>query len=675
MKKMKSGNTVGRSNRTKLVLCVIAYCTPQMGAIAADAPARLEEVVVTAPPALDPLIVRTDPKAPRQPVPAQDGSDYLKNIPGFSAARKGGTSGDPVLRGMAGSRLNLQMDGETLLGGCAGRMDPPTAYVYPESFDAITVLKGPQSVRHGGGNVAGTVLFERKAPRLTAPGGTFQGSAMLASFGRNDVAVDGLVGNAAAYLRGNATRSDANDYSAGNGVKVHSSYTRWSGNLAAGWTPSPDTRVELSLDRSDAVASYADRSMDGVKFAREGYGVKLEQTRITPWLAKIEFQAYRNYVDHVMDNFSLRPVVAANAFRYYQLSNPDRDTQGARLSAEFLPLKDVRLTAGLDTQRNRHTLRSFTKAVSASDPAPAYIDIEAKPRTPDMTFTSNGMFAELAWDVGMQDRLIGGVRADRLDVHNEKSTGAAANATSSERTSGAFLRWEHDAASQPLTLFAGLGRAERPADWWERNRNFTLRPESNTQLDLGAIWNGERLRASLALFANDLADYILIRNDGTARNIAAKSHGLEADAVWHLAKHWNLSGTLAWVHGDNRTDGTPLAQLPPLEGRLGLTWDDRRSAYTALLRGVTRQERVHNGYGSIVGQDFGITPGFAVFSLNAAYRPKKGALLSAGVDNLFNRHYAEHVNLAGSPVPGLDAISRLWEPGRNLWMKVNLALD
>lgn len=645
------------------------------GVSAAEKAAQLEEVVVTAPPVLDPLIVRTDPKAPRQPVPAQDGSDYLKNIPGFSSARKGGTSGDPVLRGMAGSRLNLQMDGETMLGGCAGRMDPPTAYVYPESFDAITVLKGPQSVRHGGGNVAGTVLFERKGPRLTAPGGTGQASALLGSFGRNDVAADGVLGNPDAYLRGNATRSDANDYTTGNGTRIHSSYTRWSGNFAAGWTPDPDTRLEVSLDRSDAVAAYADRSMDGVKFAREGYGVKLEKNRLTPWFDKLEFQAYRNYIDHVMDNYSLRSVVPVNAFRYYQLSNPDRDTQGGRLSAEFTPVRDVRLTAGMDHQRNRHTLRSYTKAVAVSSGGPAYIDIESKPRTPDMTFTSTGVFAELAWNVGMQDRLVGGVRGDRLDVHNEKNAGSGANTSLTDRTSGAFLRYERDAASLPLTLFAGLGRAERPADWWERNRNFTLKPESNTQLDLGAIWNGERMRASLSLFAADLDDFILVRNDNTARNINARTHGLEADAVWSVARHWNLNGTLAWVHGDNRTDHAPLAQLPPLEGRLGLAFDDRRWAYGALLRGVARQDRIHPGYGGIVGQDFGETPGFAVFSLNAAYRPKKGTLLSAGVDNLFNRHYAEHVNLAGAPVPGFDAIARLFEPGRNLWVKINYALD
>ncbi|MBS4098575.1 MAG: TonB-dependent copper receptor [Sulfuricella sp.] len=679
MKKTISENSL-RNNRSGVAQCAIAYCILPLGilplcAVAAERTAVLDEVVVTAPPALDPLTVRTDPKAPRQPVPAQDGADYLKNIPGFSSVRKGGTSGDPVFRGQAGSRLNLTMDGESVLGGCGMRMDPPTAYVYPESFDAITVLKGPQTVLHGGGNVAGTVLFERQPTRFATPGARGQASLMVGSFGRNDVAADAAAGTPEAYLRGNATRSDANDYTTGNGTVVHSSYTRWSGNLAAGWTPDPDTRVEITLDRSDARAAYADRSLDGAKFARDGYGFKLERLRLAPWLDKLEFQAYHNYVDHVMDNFSLRPVVPVNNFSYYQVSNPDRTTDGARLALQLIPAPQAKLTAGLDYQRNSHTLRAITRAVPINSGAAPYIDIDSKVRTPDMTFDNTGAFAELAWELGIQDRLVGGLRSDRLEVRNDKSSGSGAKASLSDRTQGAFLRYERDFVELPVALFAGIGRAERPADWWERNRDFYLKPESNTQLDLGAIWNGERLRASLSLFRAALNDYILVRDDNTARNIDASTHGLEADLVWNLARHWNLSGTLAWVHGDNRSDGVPLAQMPPLEGRFGATYDDRRFSYGALLRLVARQDRVHIGYGSIVGQDFGATSGFAVFSLNAAYRPKKGALISVGVDNLFNRHYAEHVNRAGSAVPGFDPILRLYEPGRNLWMKVNYALD
>src|SRR5690606_13046774 len=59
-----------------------------------------DALVVTAAAPVSALTWETSPKLPRQPVPASDGADYLKTIPGFSAVRNGGSNGDPVLRGM-----------------------------------------------------------------------------------------------------------------------------------------------------------------------------------------------------------------------------------------------------------------------------------------------------------------------------------------------------------------------------------------------------------------------------------------------------------------------------------------------------------------------------------------------------------------------------------------------
>ena len=63
---------------------------------------ELSPTVITAIAPSSPLTVVTNPKDPRQPVPASDGGDYLKTIPGFALVRNGGTNGDPVLRGMFG---------------------------------------------------------------------------------------------------------------------------------------------------------------------------------------------------------------------------------------------------------------------------------------------------------------------------------------------------------------------------------------------------------------------------------------------------------------------------------------------------------------------------------------------------------------------------------------------
>ncbi|RPJ53741.1 MAG: hypothetical protein EHM24_32555, partial [Acidobacteria bacterium] len=270
-------------------------------------PGRQETtIVVTAPATTRPLVLETDPRAPRQPIPAHDGGDYLKAIPGFSIVRKGGTDGDPVLRGMAGSRLGVLLDGQQIFGGCGGRMDPPTAYVYPSAFDRITVVKGPQTVVYAAGTSAGTVLFQRDWHRAAGPEYSVFGSFVGGGFGRHDEMANVRAAIPSLYVQAVGTRSETGDYQDGNGRAVHSAYTRWSGSAAFGWTPSDNTLLELSLAKSDGRAAYADRAMDGTKFARDNVALKFDTRRATSFVRRIEASWYYNYVDHAMDNFSLR---------------------------------------------------------------------------------------------------------------------------------------------------------------------------------------------------------------------------------------------------------------------------------------------------------------------------------------------------------------------------------
>ncbi|RPH67383.1 MAG: TonB-dependent copper receptor, partial [Burkholderiales bacterium] len=369
---------------------------------AAAAGPILDEVVVTAPQMRAPLVIGNDPKAPQQPAPASDGASFLKNIPGFSVIRKGGTDGDPVLRGLAGSRLNVLLDGAEFHGGCGMRMDPPTAYVFPEAYDRVTIVKGPQTVLYGNGNLAGVVLFERETPRFREPGLRAHGSLMAGSWGRRDGVADATFGTPNAYLRATATHSESDDYEDGDGRTIHSFFERRSLGLQGGWTPDPDTRVELSAVRSEAQAAYADRMMDGSVFDRDGLGLKFEKKRLSERVRKVEARVDWNYIDHVMDNYSLRtkPPTAS-----YSWNNPDRETLGLRTSAELALTEASVLTVGLDRQGNRHTVRSFSGA--------APVSVDARPRNKDFESTTTGVFGEVAWALSQSDRVIAGLRHDR----------------------------------------------------------------------------------------------------------------------------------------------------------------------------------------------------------------------------------------------------------------------
>ncbi|VDR30319.1 Outer membrane cobalamin receptor protein [Raoultella terrigena] len=88
--------------------------------------------------------------------------------------------------------------------------------------------------------------------------------------------------------------------------------------------------------------------------------------------------------------------------------------------------------------------------------------------------------------------------------------------------------------------------------------------------------------------------------------------------------------SLAYSWGQNTADHQPLPQIPPLEARLGLTWERGDWSSTGLLRMVSSQHRVAINEGNVVGKDFDNSAGFAVFSANAAYRVNKSVKLSAG---------------------------------------------
>ncbi|HWL61343.1 MAG TPA: TonB-dependent copper receptor [Steroidobacteraceae bacterium] len=690
---MKTSPSRIDSVRAAVALALSAACS--VGAHAADTEdAMLQEVVVTAARMRAPLKVVTDPHRPRQPLPAHDGADYLKTVPGFSSIRKGGTSGDPLFRGMAASRVNILIDGEELLGGCGARMDPPTAYIFPEAFDRIVVVKGPQSVLDGPGNSAATVRFESQPPTFETRRWQVQGSALAATAGRTDLVGDIAFGNPSVYARINATRATADDYADGHGNDVHAAYERWSTRATLGWRPTTATLIEMGASTSDGEAAYADRLMDGAKFARRGVSLRGTHAFDGEVLHELEVQAYHNDIDHVMDNYSLRDFMPSAMMSAPSASNPDRRTSGARVALELAGPAGLLATVGLDHQQNRHRSRSTMDEVA--------MPYEAMDRTPDARFQNTGWFGEASLPVGDATRLVAGLRADRWRAEDQRISvsagmmGTMPNPTAGlvrEKTLlGGFSRIEHALSTAGTTLYAGIGHVERFPDYWEligtgresatSTSAFQTRPERTTQLDAGVVHDTGALALSLSAFANRIDDYILIQSDymkgmrmaSVSRSVDASTLGAEADAAWQMNENLQLTGTLAWTRGHNRTDGGPLAQMPPLEARVGAELSHGRWHGGLLVRHAARQDRVAVGAGNVVGQDIGPSASFTVLSLNAAVQLPHGMLLSAGIDNLLDRNYAEHLSRGGAMLAGYTQSTRVNEPGRTLWMKLGVNL-
>ncbi|MEW5726416.1 MAG: TonB-dependent copper receptor [Pseudomonadota bacterium] len=626
---------------------------------AAEEVQALEEVIVTAPRMEEPLVVETDPKRPRTPVPAADGAGYLKTIPGFSVVRKGGIDGDPLFRGQGGSRLNVLLDGTPLMGGCGMRMDPPTAYVFPESFDKITVLKGPQSVVHGGA-MGATILMDRKTKRFNEPGVRGDVSALYGSWDRNDQMVDVTGGAEQGYVRVIGTRSASDDYKDGAGRKVHSQYDRKSATALVGWTPDDKTVIEASADVSEAEAAYADRTMDGVAFDRRDF--KLEGTRsgLSDLVAEVSAQVYHNYIDHVMDNFSLRRNTGTKS-----LNNPDRTNYGGKLNTVLTPGGETTVTLGADVNRDVRTLRTG-------------VDYESKARMDDMEFETVGVFGEASHNLTGASRLIGGYRLNRVETTDYTTTTGAQVAKDTDYLNTAFGRYEHDLnVGIPVTAYVGLGHTQRAPDYWERNKKFGLLNERATQLDVGVLHAHGKWWGAMSAFYARIDDYIILPAAGTnAKNVDARTMGGEAELAYRFLPSWAVEATAAYVHGENVSENKALPQMPPLEGTMGVKYDDGTFMGGLLMRAVAHQDRVDVGWGNIVGTDIGETGGFATLSANAGWRPYDNLTLTAGVDNILDKAYAEHISRTGAvtalAAEGYEQTVRVHEPGRTFWVKGNV---
>ncbi|VFR20148.1 Outer membrane receptor proteins, mostly Fe transport [plant metagenome] len=676
-----------RFSRNYLATALACLAAAPVAAASLDV---LNPVVVTAVAPESPLTFTTDPKAPRQPLPASDGTDYLKTIPGFSAIRNGGSNGDPVLRGMFGSRLNVLANDAAMPGACPARMDAPSSYISPETFDRLTVIKGPQTVLWGPGASAGTVRFERDTPRFDAPGVRFDGTLVGGSHGRNDQTVDLTAGAAKGYARVTANHSQAQDYRDGNGDRVPSKWDKWNADLALGLTPDPDTLVELSAGVGDGRARYAGRSMDGSRFRRESLGLRAEHRVNSGLLEKVEARLFHNRADHVMDNYTLRAPDPMSAMPTAMAANVERSTWGGRMAATLRVAEPATLTVGTDFQLSRHRQRSGSDVDNYRYQA----------WTKDADSRQAGVFGELEWATGEQGRIIGGARLDRVSAKDFRATDGGMmmpmpNPTANQRRArtlpAGFLRYEEDLHGLPASWYAGIGHVQRFPDYWELfspnagptgsdNAFSGVLPEKTTQLDLGAQYRGKDVDAWISAYAGVVRDYILFTYvpggmmgaSSRADNVQARIAGGETGVTWRFRPAWQAGATVAYAWGENRSDGRPLAQIPPLEARLNLAYDDGTWSAGALWRLVAPQRRVATGVGNVVGKDFGPSAGFGILSLNAGLAVNKQVSLAIGVDNVLDKAYSEHLNLAGDAGFGFPADTRINEPGRSVWARLQV---
>jgi len=612
-------------------------------------------------------------------IATSDGADYLKNIPGFTATRRGGTMGDPMIRSMFGSRLNIQTNEGNIIGACGMRMDNPMSYVTTEAYDRIVIIKGPQSVIYGAATSAATIRFEKDMSHFSEPtlNGFFSNTA--GTNNRSDQTLHILTGNRLGYVRLDANHTSSDDYKDGRGTTIHSQWDKWNDDIAIGFTPTQDLAIELAQGKSDGEAAYAASARDGTKFDRTTYSAKLEALNITNYLVKVNANYYYNFAEHLMDNYRLRPkTLPADKSE----AAPTRKTVGSRLSTTW-QFADNQLIAGFDYQKSSHYTRRDYSGNNYKD------GFYSK----NVNFINDGYFAEFTFGFSQSNRVITGLRWDKSQIDPSYGDSAKRTKTRKEDLISSFARFEQDIDNNS-SWFVGVGHTERLGDFWELFSSSlkqkigetdlqkhartlaTLKTEKTTQLDAGFSYVSENANAWITSYIGQVDDFLMISfvPAREVSNIKAQIAGFEAGGKLNVGAGFNISSNLAYSFGKNVTQKKPLPQISPFTITNGLGFKRGKLTTNTELVTTLRQNRIAKNQGNPIVQDIEPSSSFALVNLNATYKANNKLQFTTAIDNLFDRFYREYANMTG--VYALDDVAflpneRIASPGRSFWLKMN----
>ena len=617
---------------------------------------------------------------------SHDATAILMATPEFGAIRKGGNYGfDPVFRGFKYDQLNIVLNGaQSATAACPNRMDPPTSQMAPNMMDRVEVLKGPHALRYGTGfgatiNFVPAGLHFTEEPdvygRLTSG---YESNGQIAR-GEGQIGLSGRNYDLGIF----ASWSQGNDYSAGNGQTVQSDFVRGSFGTQLGLKLGDRQEIRLSglynmARDADFPALPMDLREDDTWMFNARHDIAFVRGPLTSWNTTV----FGSFVDHLMDNL-LKPLDPR-----MMNARTDATTQnyGARTEGIWR-LPKGKLYTGLDYRlegaeglRTRDFLLGPNAGKTAIDNAWQEGQIQKA-----------GLFTEYHFHLNTLHFIASG----RLEYNQAEVLDPTAEFVEVNPETE-ITQWNPSVSigfNRPMGQFnlgLWLGRAQRSGSLTERYINYfpvgqdpfemlgnpEIRPEINNQVDLSMQWANERSNIKVDLFAAYLQDYItsFILDDVAPRlpmspgvrqfeNIDnAMKAGLEVS--WTQSLPYGLGHTfaLAYTYGQDLERETPLPEIAPLDARYSLNgsyWSDRLQPFIS-IRHVLAQERVAEAFGETN------TPAFTLLDLGVSYQILSNLKLTAGVNNLLDENYYEHLNrsVRGSMDP-------IFAPGRNYQASVN----
>lgn len=653
----------------------------------ADAPTLLMTVVVEGTPT---VLDATDATQAVGGMP-DDVAARLTRVPGAAVVRNGAQTGIVQLRGLFNERVRVRVDGMAITPACPNHMDPPLHYMGPEALDALEVIVGATPVSLGGDSIAGSVEAKSRAPVFAAEAGWKP--VVRVEFGASS-GNDGLQAGAelgatsdVLNLRYLGGYQDAGNYESARGEVADTGYTSERHALAAAyrhgsglWEFEAGTHHARDVGTPTLPMDMVQDDADRVRLAFKGD---------TP-IGRLEAGVYRHEIDHVMDNFSLRPLTGPA--RMIAPSTSDDTGLSLALAREA---GNGTLKLGFETQRNDFDVYQQNLTNPALPKQDMFRDAER---------SRYGVYGE--WEGVLADRLRmnAGLRGEIVRMDAGDIVDAFAPAVADRTAFNAADHARRDAnldatfalsyALQPsLSLESALTRKTRSPSILERYLytptgasagqadgrtywgNLDLEPEVAHGVSLGIQARGDSRRAAASVFWQDVDDFIqgqpVSRLDASGlpvlqyANVNARLWGVEASASQRFGA-LELGAWASFTRGENTDTGDNLYRIAPLRG--GLSADYRKAVWRVggewLLSARKDDVAAYNSEPE--------TPGYGVLNLHAGYSPAKNLSFTAGIDNVFDKMYYDPLAGVNRVAGGVAAVGGIMPAvGRSVYAKMN----
>lgn len=643
-----------------------------------------------------------------------DNSDLMRMFPGGNRNANGPLTRISQYRGLAGAQNNVLVDGAGYSADCPNWMDTPLSSIPQSLTESVTLYRGLASVKtvqEGLGN--GIAIRSRSGEFSTDSSWAGYGSATL-GYGSNASAVNGSLfagfHNDDNWVDVAASTDSGDDYEFDGGTALATEYDRKQYRLGYGRRiGEAELVLRAAINRTGNAGTPA-LPMDMRYLDSEQYSVELKSSL---GAGALNVSASTLSVDHIMDNFTLRPPpLSKMGMPMYRESAPTGKTQAMAVVYE-LAGDSIRWEFGLDGkwEDHDHPVNDPTKPDFYID---NFVDVERD---------RLGLFGTATWAAADWD-LEAGLRYNRVWMDAGEVSGDLAvmpgtpmymqqerldelaaefNAADRSKNDGQWsglLKASRD-LGDGVRLNLGLGRKSRSPSYQERYLwlpltatagladgynyigDLDLKPETSIELTAGIDWSGERFQLTPEVFWRDVSDYIqgvpstnetanLFSLVGSGKlplqygNVDAELYGFDLGYEWRFSGELLLRGTLSYVRGKRTDEKDDLYRIPPLTSVAELIYQKERWFVAVENVAASRQDRVADY------NDEQESSGWSILNLRAALRLSDTFTLGLGAENLFDTVYRDHLGgynrVRTSDIPVGERIVSM---GRNFYVKLD----